>query len=211
MLPAVRLAPDELAARRPRQIAKDETRAAIFRVAREELTKRGFAQASLREIARRANVATGTVALHFGDKLGLVQAMLHADVEVVLKDAFATVPKKPLAAQLSHIARCVFTYYQENEELSGILLQASLLCEEPWRGRFVLQAGFAHARLSELVTHAIDRKELRSDVDESLVALSFLSFHYFALISWAQDAIEDPVDLVDRLMAVQLQAVKRGK
>jgi AcrR family transcriptional regulator len=193
-----------------RQAAKDETRAAILLVAREELTQRGFEQASLREIARLAGVATGTVALHFGDKLGLVQAMLHTDLEVVLNEAFETVPKKPLAAQLRHVASCVFAYYRANERLSAILLQASLLCEEPWRGRFVLQAGFAHARLSELVVQAIARKELPSDVAAPLVALTFLSFHYFALISWAQRAIADPVALVDQLMSVHLNGLKKG-
>lgn len=203
-------APSAPASKGLRQAAKDETRAAILLVAREELTQRGFEQASLREIARRAGVATGTVALHFGDKLGLVQAMLHSDLEVVLEQAFASVPKGTLAVQLRHVATCVFAYYRENERLSAILLQASLLCEEPWRGRFVLQAGFAHARLNELVTQAIARKELPSDVAAPLVALTFLSFHYFALISWAQRAIADPVALVDQLMSVHLKGLKKG-
>lgn len=210
-LPAPSLpAPSAPSSKGLRQAAKDETRAAILLVAREELTQRGFAQASLREIARRAGVATGTVALHFGDKLGLVQAMLHSDLEVVLEQAFASVPKGTLAVQLRHVATCVFAYYRENERLSAILLQASLLCEEPWRGRFVLQAGFAHARLNELVMQAIARKELPSDVAAPLVALTFLSFHYFALISWAQRAIADPVALVDQLMSVHLKGLKKG-
>ena len=210
-LPAASLpAPSAPASKGLRQAAKDETRAAILLVAREELTQRGFEQASLREIARRAGVATGTVALHFGDKLGLVQAMLHSDLEVVLEQAFASVPKGTLAVQLRHVATCVFAYYRENERLSAILLQASLLCEEPWRGRFVLQAGFAHARLNELVTQAIARKELPADVAAPFVALTFLSFHYFALISWAQRAIADPVALVDQLMSVHLKGLKKG-
>ncbi len=210
-LPAPSLpAPSAPSSKGLRQAAKDETRAAILLVAREELTQRGFEQASLREIARLAGVATGTVALHFGDKLGLVQAMLHSDLEVVLEQAFASVPKGTLAVQLRHVATCVFAYYRENERLSAILLQASLLCEEPWRGRFVVQAGFAHARLNELVTQAIARKELPSDVAAPLVALTFLSFHYFALISWAQRAIADPVALVDQLMTVHLKGLKKG-
>ena len=51
---------------------------------------------------------------------------------------------------------------------------------------------------------------LKAVAPAPLVALTFLSFHYFALISWAQRAIADPVALVDQLMTVHLKGLKKG-
>lgn len=198
-------------ARGARQVAKDETRAEILRIAREELSLHGFDGASIRTIAGRAGVATGTVALHFGDKLGLVQAMLHADLEVALAEAFASVPKRGLGAQLRHVAERVFGYYREGGALSRMLLSASLFSEEPWRGRFIAQAATAHGSLAGLVAQAIERGELPPETEPALVALTFLSFHYFALISWVQGAGPEPVALVDRLMTVHLAALRGVK
>jgi AcrR family transcriptional regulator len=54
----------------------DVRRRAILDAAREEFVAKGFAAARLEDIARRANVAKGTIYLSFPDKVRLFEAVL---------------------------------------------------------------------------------------------------------------------------------------
>src|SRR5215472_5696881 len=58
--------PDRPPPRRRRD--PDASRAAILAAAREVFTERGYARATIREIARRAGVTHGLVMRHFGSK-----------------------------------------------------------------------------------------------------------------------------------------------
>src|SRR5215467_11231224 len=59
-----------------RAARRDERRAAILAAALEEFAARGFAAARLDDVARRADVAKGTIYLHFKDKEALFQELV---------------------------------------------------------------------------------------------------------------------------------------
>jgi AcrR family transcriptional regulator len=57
---------------------RNERRAAILSAALEEFAARGFAATRLDDVARRANVAKGTIYLYFDDKESLFQELVRA-------------------------------------------------------------------------------------------------------------------------------------
>ena len=67
-----------------RQAKKRATRARILEVARIHFERDGFAGASVRAIAGEAWVAVGTVVLHFEDKVSLLYAAWHSDLEAAI-------------------------------------------------------------------------------------------------------------------------------
>ena len=60
---------------------KEETQKRILDVARAHFERHGFEASSFRTIADEAEVAVGTVALHFVDKKSLLHAALYDDLE----------------------------------------------------------------------------------------------------------------------------------
>ena len=62
-------------------VARADTRQIILEVAKDLFAERGFGSVPLREIARAAGVHVGSVTYHFGDKLGLLEAIYTAHTQ----------------------------------------------------------------------------------------------------------------------------------
>ncbi|MFZ5446507.1 MAG: TetR/AcrR family transcriptional regulator [Myxococcota bacterium] len=185
---------------------KAATAAAVLEAARDEFERAGFEGANLRAIAARAGVTAGTVLHHFGDKKELLHAALFDELDRTLRAALERPGAGPLTAQLSRLGQAVFKSYQARPTLSRTLLRESLFADPPWAQRFAAQAGEVHAALVLLVKAAAERGEVPPTLDAPLFAVAWLSFFYFALISWVQGAHERPLALVDRLVAQHLGA-----
>ena len=69
-------------ARRAEQGA--EKRQLILAAALEEFSQRGFAATRLEDVAKRADVAKGTIYLYFSDKEALFQELLRAEISPVI-------------------------------------------------------------------------------------------------------------------------------
>ena len=187
---------------------KEATGKAVLEAAREEFERVGFEAANLRAIAARAGVSAGTVLHHYGDKRELLHAALFDDLDETLRRALAGLGPGPLEKQLSELTRAVFGYYQRRPKLSRTLLKESLFADEPWARKFTAQAGMVHGALARLATEASTRGELRPDADGALFAAAYLSFFYFALISWVQGAPPSPVSMVEHLVHQHLEGLR---
>ena len=194
-----------------RAAQKEATGKAVLEAAREEFERVGFEAANLRSIAARAGVSAGTVIHHHGDKRELLHAALFDDLDATLRRALSGLGPGPLESQLSELTRAVFAYYQRRPKLSRTLLKESLFADAPWAERFTAQAGMVHGALARLATEAAARGELRADADGALFAVAYLSFFYFALISWVQGAHATPVSLVEHLVNQHLEGLRPTK
>jgi AcrR family transcriptional regulator len=84
-----------------RQKKHARTEAAILRAAASLITRKGFENTSIEDIADRAEVGVGTVYNYFGSKNALLLALMQHDTEDLLKGGEAVLaepPKKPEAA-----------------------------------------------------------------------------------------------------------------
>ncbi len=186
--------------------SKEATRARILGVAREHLLAHGFEGTGIREVARAAGVATGTVLLHFGDKRDLLHAALFEDLAAAwAKAERAADGPSSLRKKLLAIAETFFGYYAERPALSRALLRESLFAESPWRERFAAQVAEVHALVVALTVEAQRRGALDATVDPQLVGASFFSFYYFALLAWLQGGHPAPARLFERMLAQHLE------
>ncbi|MFO0615852.1 MAG: TetR/AcrR family transcriptional regulator [Polyangiaceae bacterium] len=194
-----------------RKEQKAETRARILDVARRSLEEVGFEATSIRDVARAAGVAPGTVLLHFPDKRDLLHAALFDGLEEVSRRVRKPGPRssskaRSLESALTGVARAFYAYYAERPALSRALLRESLFAAPPWSQRFATQVGEVHAHVVALAAGARDRGELDASVDADVLGAAFLSFYYFALLAWIQGSHDDPTRLFRRLLAQHLRA-----
>jgi AcrR family transcriptional regulator len=191
-----------------RQARKAATQARILEVARLHFERDGFEGASIRAIASEADVATGTVLLHFTDKSGLLHAALYEDLEEAIARCLATKTRGRILGRLCAVAQPFYAYYAARPKLSRTLLRESLFADEPWRGRFTQQVLRVTAHVARLVEEAKADGEVARTTDGGLLSVAFASFYYFALNGWVQASIEDPLTLFRLLMAQHLAGAR---
>lgn len=192
---------------KPRARQREETRARILDVARAHFEAHGFEATSFRAIAEEAGVAVGTVALHFEDKLGLLHAALHDDLEGAIVLCLAAGTRGALARRLSDVMAPAYAYYARRPALSRTLLASSLFAASPWRERFADQVVRLQARIVEVVKGAQRRSEVARDLDVQVFAAAVFSFYYMALIGWAQGVVTAPLDLFRAMVEQHVRGV----
>jgi AcrR family transcriptional regulator len=188
-----------------RQAQKEATRARILDVARAHLERDGFQVANIRSIAAEAGVAPGTVLLHFIDKLGLLHAALHDDLEEAIARSLSARSRGSLLRRLCAVVRPFYAYYAARPSLSKTLLRESLLADSPWRERFSEQVMRVNVHVISMVEKAKSSGELAATTRTDLFATAFLSFYYIALIAWVQGGLADPLPLFEMLMAQHIK------
>ncbi|MDZ4694929.1 MAG: TetR/AcrR family transcriptional regulator [Deltaproteobacteria bacterium] len=192
---------------RSRQVRKENTQARILEVARRHFENGGFDKTSIRNISIEAEVAVGTVLLHFTDKLGLLHAALHDDLERTIEHCLAAPNRGALLTRMCGIARPFFAYYAKRPKLSRVLLRESLFAEPPWRERFGEQLARVQGRVVNIVEAARLKGEISPTTNPSLFAAAFSCFYYFTLAAWIQGRVDSPLPLFEKLMAQHLAGV----
>lgn len=185
---------------KPRVARKEATRSRILDVARAHFERDGFEAASFRAIAEDAEVAVGTVALHFDDKKGLLHAALYDDLDEAIELCLTRGSRGSLVKRLTEIMEPAYAYYQRRPGLSRTLLESSLFAASPWKERFASQAVRVHVRIVAVVEAARSRGDLASDTDVTVFAAAAFSFYYMALIGWAQGQVATPLTLFRSMM-----------
>lgn len=188
-----------------RQAQKAATASRILQIARDHFERDGFAAANLRAIAAEAEVAPGTILLHFTDKAGLLHAALHSDLDSAIDRSLRAPRGRSLLQRLCSVVRPFFDYYAARAGLSKTLLRESLLAESPWRERFSEQVLRVQSRVAALIEQAKAQGELSPAASTPLLSTAFLSFYYLSLIGWVQEAVADPQTLFKGLMAQHLR------
>ncbi len=100
----------------------EETRSRILEAALSVFQERGFAQATMREIAAEAGVAVGAAYYYFDSKDALVMAFYERAQEEMHRETEAALDRaKTLEARLRAIISAKFRYFAPNRRLLGAL------------------------------------------------------------------------------------------
>ena len=190
-----------------RQEQRDETRQRILAAARACFEARGFDATGLREVARAAGVATGTLFVHFTDKHDLLAAALYDELAAAVARAGA-LAIDDLEGWLDAVTVDVLAAYTARPALARVLLREALLAEPPWRERFAAVIG----GLAEVVVARIAAEKavgaVRVDADARVFAGAYVAFLNTALILWVQDAHPEPRRFVAALVHQQLRGAR---
>jgi AcrR family transcriptional regulator len=107
---------------RPRARTRDpeQKRALLIQTARELFARRGYAETTTADVARRAGVSEGIVFHHFGSKAGLLEAAA-ADYGAGLARAMFAGKSLSEKASAEEMLRAAFGYVREHGQLARLL------------------------------------------------------------------------------------------
>jgi AcrR family transcriptional regulator len=103
-------------------MASHETRERILEAALTLFRERGFAEATMREIAARAGVASGLAYYYFDSKDAIVLAFYQRAMDELPAHLRAAHEERKLAPRLRAIIEAKFAYFQANRGFLGALM-----------------------------------------------------------------------------------------
>ena len=167
-----------------RERNKREKWARIERAARAEFAKRGFEAATLRAIAARARVATGTLFLYARDKRALLFLVFQDEARRIFAEARdAAGTGTPLVDALMGLFGRFLDFYERDPELSAAILREFFFRPyEPERlGALTREYG---ALVADFVERARARREIRSDVPAAAAANALFAHYAYWVQTW---------------------------
>lgn len=192
-----------------------DTRRDLLAAARRLFTQRGYAQVSLRSIAKAAGLNPAMIHYHFGGKRELYEAMLRQVMDPVLQqvDRVAETPQEPSAA-LDRLIHEYIRVLTANPWLPHLIVRDILAVDSELRDMFVERFASRGPRIAQLFARGTASGEYRRDLDPILATLSMMSmllFPFVALpvVSRALD-IELDEALVERLAGHTETLLLRG-
>lgn len=184
------------ASRREQQ--KLDKRERIRDAAWELFTTAGYDETTTKQVAARADVATGTLFLYARDKRDLLCLVMHDRLDAAVDAGFRTLPRPaPLLDQLMHLFRRLFDMYGEQPGVAAAFVRHFPGADGP-NGQQVNAMTFKFLYLvAQLVQEQQARGEVGADVEPLRAALNVFALYYGALMSWisgyvALDAALEP-------------------
>ena len=145
--------------------------------------EQGFEATTTRQIARRAEVAVGTLYLYAKTKEALAARLFREEIEGAVEQAFASLPDAALVDQLVHVFGRLFAFYAQDLALARVLVQQATLGATQSEDNVAFTMTFVE-RLGGLFTDAAERDELRQDLPPVLAATNAFASYLLALVGW---------------------------
>lgn len=190
-----------------RVAAREATREHILAAACRLFERDGFDAATLRAVAREAQVGLGTVCLHFPTKDALLVAAFQDELGAALASAFVDLPDSGLLDRFLHLSGALYAFYAERPALSRELVRAALFLGDPALTQQVMDY---LALLAQLAEAAVASGELRPSVDPGEVARALWADYLAVLIAGVREARPDPAQMtaaLARLVGLRLSGI----
>jgi AcrR family transcriptional regulator len=198
-----------------RERNKLERRARIVSAARSVFNEKGFAAATTREIAERANVGTGTVFLYARDKRELLIMIINDELDAMNERAVATAPRRaPLVTQLMHYFAPQLRFWADDIALARLATaETHAALTRPRDGRAETERLHdrrikTFAALTSFVEQAQARNAFSPDCDPELVAHLIFDIHIGENRKWLSGEHPTYEDAMERLRIVLTFALK---
>ncbi|HLM76464.1 MAG TPA: TetR/AcrR family transcriptional regulator [Polyangiaceae bacterium] len=168
-----------------REQQKLDKRERIREAAWDLFTTAGYDAATTKEVAARADIASGTLFLYASDKRDLLCLVMHDRLAAVTDARFETLPKgAPLLDQLMHLFRGLFQMYGEQPGVAAAFVRHFPGADGP-NGQKVnaLTHAFLH-RVAQLVRDKQASGEVSPAIDAFQAATNIFSLYFGALMAW---------------------------
>lgn len=175
---------------------KLQTRAAVLEAARALFAERGFETTTIRDVAARAGVATGTVFVHAPNKAALLAATLDDQLDRTLSTAWSTLPDGSARARIGHVVLALYRMYARSPKLSRVLVKESLFAPDPDGAAAARLAAFAGA------LGGIAASELRAGLDPEQASAGILAAYFGCLVEGLHAARPDAKKMIARFDAL---------
>lgn len=201
-----------------REASKRERRQRIVEAAREIFRAKGFDAATTREIAARANVASGTLFLYARDKRDLLLMIVNDDLERLTAHAFGRIsPDAPLLEQLLAVFAPRYVYWAADPKLSSDALRVTISADggeglgEP--ARFHARRHAIADEIAALIAEQQRAGRVRPNVDPKIAAWVIMSIYLAAVRLWLAEPapnVESGIARLRALLAVALDGITTG-
>lgn len=201
-----------------RESSKLDKRRRISAAARAVFTEFGYERANMREIAKRAGVATGTLFLYAPDKRNLLLWILNDDLDRITEATFAEIAAErapdDLLEQLLYAFEARYRYWSADPDLSLHALQ-ELIAARDVQATPASHLAYYHDRRVVLHEHIADlvraqqrRGNVRANADPDAVARLALAIYNAAIRTWLRGSEVDVAQGIDELRQLLRLAIE---
>lgn len=182
---------------------KETTRAAVAQAARELFARDGFDGTTIRAIAARAGVATGTVLLYGPSKTELLLGLFVDELDQAIAASRSTLdPAAPLPDQLAHLFAGPLARYAAEPALSRVYIKETLFPPStPTYDRYVELTTAFIAELADRITTA------RPGAPAMPLALAAFGVYLMHVTELLRHARPPPLAMVTASLAGALAAI----
>jgi AcrR family transcriptional regulator len=181
---------------------KEETRRIIFDTAYALFEEKGYEKLTMRDLAAQAGVGLGTIFQHFKDKSTLLVSVFEHELQPLVDQAFASVPRKDLKTQLLYLVRRFYSFYAQRPNISRILIKELYI--DPKNSERISNSFLADiGRLESLFEAAKRRGELDRNTNTADAVILWWSYYSFILLQALQSPcfdVQERLTVFERLM-----------
>jgi AcrR family transcriptional regulator len=178
-----------------RRALAEERRQQILTAAATVFAAKGFDRATIRDVARAAGMAEGSIYNYFADKLDLLvhlpRQFLLSPVQAVQAAAAATDAPPAPDLILQTVAQNIVNVVTQNRELARVLFTTIPLMDEKLRGEYMQQVPLYAVEALETFIKAMQTTGVfRADLDPAIAARIFPGMMLFFLL--LQEILQPP-------------------
>ncbi len=193
-----------------RELQRLATERAVLAAAHDLFTRRGYDATTTKQIAEAAGVAHGTVFLVATTKEGLLVKVLERRLREVVTRRATTLPRRNIAAQLTHVFDGLFDFYAAQPELSRVFLRSIMFFAEPIAAaQYEEHVSRFTTYLASLFAAARTRRELAPRANTAVAAASVFAIYVTAIVTFLNETPPDRRALGTRFRA-GIDVVIRG-
>lgn len=157
----------------------------IRKAAQALFVEKGYEATTTRDIANRAEIATGTLFVYFKEKRDLLMDVYQAWVDEAIAQGFESFPEDaPATETLVHLFDLIYAVHERHPDLARVWVKELHFVEgdayaksATWTMQFLQRFADAIATLQE-------RGAFRSDLQPLSAAMHVFALYYFALVTW---------------------------
>jgi AcrR family transcriptional regulator len=184
-----------------------QTRQRLYEAAVALIAERGFAAATVDEIAERAGVAKGTVYYNFPSKNALFEALLRHGVDLLTDSFREAVAGLPPRAAIAALVRAQLAYIQRYRAFAQLLLSEMWRSDQDWQQTVGLLREQAVAVVAEVLAAGVASGDLPDDLDVGLTASALFGAGLVVAMDWL---VFQPTRSIDDVQAA-LMAIVRAR
>lgn len=184
-----------------RELNKQDKLRRIKASARELFIQHGYDDASIREIAHRADVALGTIFSYAADKRDLLFLVVNEELaEVAARGAAVVQADASLLENLVNSLRPVYQFFSEEPKLSRIVLREMQFYElGPQAKKFMMTRDRMLLLIVKSVKIAVETKEIASKQPAEIVGSVIYSIFQVEVRRWLSSRVVKVGDGINQL------------
>lgn len=199
----------------PRERKKAEKRERIRRAALELFSERGYEATALRDVARKAHVALGTLSLYAKDKRDLTLLVFNTHINELTTKAAAAAWHDSQADLLMRLLAFFGTYYRDfnrNPTLARVFLQLNYYSSGMHGAEYQVMTARVANVIETIVRQARSDGEIAKGESSELIARHFFFVFSAAVRWWIADTkpnLSQGLDELTRLLRIQIAGLQR--